>query len=91
MYKVLIVISFFLFSCGNNSAERTHNQPSTIGQSTNHTSFSNDDDSDESADYDIKDGLEDGTHSATVQYYNPQTGHSATYNLEVEVEDGEVN
>lgn len=35
-------------------------------------------------------GIEDGSHSATVDYYNPDTGHSATYDLEVEVEDCEV-
>ena len=34
--------------------------------------------------------VEDGTHSATVYYNNPQTGYSATYTLDVEVEDGQV-
>lgn len=34
--------------------------------------------------------LSDGSHSATVEYYNPQTGYSQTYTLDVEVEDGEV-
>lgn len=34
--------------------------------------------------------IEDGSHTATVEYYNPRTGHSATYDLDVEVEDGEV-
>lgn len=33
----------------------------------------------------------DGTHNATVDYYNPNTGHRATYTLDVEIEDGEVN
>jgi hypothetical protein len=33
---------------------------------------------------------EDGTHSATVDYYNPETGHNAEYDLEVEVQDCEV-
>lgn len=33
---------------------------------------------------------EDGTHSATVEYYNPETGYEATYNLDVEVNDCEV-
>jgi len=32
----------------------------------------------------------DGLHAATVRYYNPATGYSATYSLEVEVEDGDV-
>ena len=34
--------------------------------------------------------VEDGTHSATAYYNNPQTGYSATYTLDVEVEDGQV-
>jgi hypothetical protein len=34
--------------------------------------------------------IEDGTHTATVDYYNPETGYRQTYNLDVEVENGEV-
>ncbi len=33
---------------------------------------------------------EDGTYSATVDYYNPETGFTNTYTLDVEVENGEV-
>ncbi len=35
-------------------------------------------------------GFEDGIYSATVDYYNPETGYSATYTLDVEVEDNQV-
>ena len=35
-------------------------------------------------------GFEDGIYSATVDYYNPETGYSATYALDVEVEDNQV-
>ena len=41
-------------------------------------------------DYEDEGEIEDGTHSATVHYYNPETGHTATYSLDVDVEDGEV-
>ncbi len=34
--------------------------------------------------------FEDGTYSATVDYYNPETGYSQTYTLDVEVEGCEV-
>ena len=34
--------------------------------------------------------FEDGTYSATVDYFNPETGYSQTYTLDVEVEGGEV-
>lgn len=35
-------------------------------------------------------GVEDGTQSATIDYYNPQTGYTATYSLDVEVENCQV-
>lgn len=35
-------------------------------------------------------GYEDGTHSATVDYNNPETGYNATYTLDVQVADCEV-
>jgi len=34
--------------------------------------------------------FEDGTHSATVDYTNDETGYSQTYTLDVEVENCEV-
>jgi len=34
--------------------------------------------------------IEDGTYNATVDYNNPSTGYSATYTLDVEVNDGQV-
>ena len=35
-------------------------------------------------------GLDDGTYSATVDYNNPETGYSATYTLDVDVQDCQV-
>lgn len=35
-------------------------------------------------------GYEDGTYSATVEYYNPDTDYSNTYSLDVKVEGCEV-
>lgn len=32
--------------------------------------------------------IEDGTYSADVDYYNQETGYSATYTLDVEVQEG---
>lgn len=34
--------------------------------------------------------FDDGEHYASIDYYNPETGHRATYDLSVEVEDCEV-
>ena len=36
------------------------------------------------------DGYKDGTNCADVEYYNPSTGTRNTYDLDVEVEDGEL-
>ncbi|SEI96275.1 hypothetical protein SAMN04488018_1082 [Myroides marinus] len=36
------------------------------------------------------DGYSDGTYCAEVEYYNPRTGTSSTYELDVEVEDGNL-
>lgn len=36
------------------------------------------------------DNLDDGMYSATVSYYNPETGYSNSYDLDVEVESNEV-
>lgn len=34
--------------------------------------------------------FKDGTHPATVEYYNPRTGHTAKYELKVQVEGCQV-
>lgn len=34
--------------------------------------------------------IEDGKHLASVDYYNPKTGYSKTYDLDVQVEDCQV-
>lgn len=35
-------------------------------------------------------GIEDGTHSADIEYYNPDTGHTANYTLDVRVRNGKL-
>ena len=52
------------------------------------TSAKQDDDDEEESDG--SSGIEDGTYSATVDYYNPTTGYSATYTLDVVVANGQV-
>jgi hypothetical protein len=39
---------------------------------------------------DTDEGYEDGTYCAEVEYYNPSTGTRNTYDLDVEVEGGEL-
>lgn len=75
--RLLNVTSISLFvcillSCGNSSKSQQYNSVE-----------------DEEEYYDNEDnGIEDGTYSADVDYYNPDTGYSATYTLDVEVQDG---
>lgn len=54
----------------------------------NETWSSADEENDSSADERV--GYQDGSHLAQVNYYNPETGYSATYTLYVEVEDNYV-
>ena len=61
-----------LLSCGNSNKSQQYNSAE-----------------DEEEYYDNENnGIEDGTYSADVDYYNPDTGYSATYTLDVEVQDG---
>ena len=61
-----------LLSCGNSNKSQQYNSVE-----------------DEEEYYDNEgNGIEDGTYSADVDYYNPDTGYSATYTLDVEVQDG---
>ena len=72
----LILFSIFLFgSCTDTDSD--YEPQSDEGKTSDRE---NDNDCD----------FENGTHSATVDYYNPSTGHSATYTLDVEVENCEV-
>jgi hypothetical protein len=45
---------------------------------------------DQSAGNNSQDLIEDGTYSANVDYTNPETGYTASYQLDVEVEDNFV-
>lgn len=65
----------FLLSCGNS------------GKSQHYNSVEDEEECYEDEDNE-NNGIEDGTHSADVDYYNPDTGYSASYTLDVEVQDG---
>lgn len=57
---------------------------------TNSQSDDDNEDSDDATNVTANCNIDDGTHSATVDYYNPKTGYSNTYTLNVEVEDCQV-
>lgn len=87
---VVISISVMIAtSCGNSSRsqqndstdsyENTYRERALSGEETYNGDYSFDDDDAQKT---------DGTYSADVDYYNPDTGYSASYTLDVEVIDG---
>jgi len=87
---VLIILVFI--SCTSKSD--INNEGSISSEQNIDETVINDSDnySDEvySEDSDLGCKFEDGTYSATVEYDNPETGYSATYNLDIEVQDCQV-
>jgi hypothetical protein len=90
--KIVLVVFFgFIISCNskiNNEKETTTSDDSSTTLHENNqeqntfSTFANTETS--------SCGLEDGTYSATVDYNNSETGYSATYTLNVDVEDCRV-
>lgn len=70
------LLLLFLISCGHSAGGDEDDKPSKSQEETSGS--------------DSACGIEDGTHLATVNYFNPDTNYSATYSLQVEVEDCEV-
>lgn len=66
----------------NNSEESTSTTTYSTSSSSGSSSYSSSSTKDEE--------YEDGTYCADVEYYNPNTGTQSSYELEVEVESGEV-
>jgi hypothetical protein len=94
-----IFFATILISCSSKSEKQNDNYSSRGYDNRNHESNSSnysEQDEEESNEgnngYSSSSGckFEDGTYSATVDYYNPETGYSQTYTLDVEVEDCEV-
>lgn len=83
-----ISLTAILTSCSSKSEKQNDNYSSSSYES-NSSNYSDEEENDE---YSSSSGckFEDGTYSATVDYYNPETGYSQTYTLDVEVEDCEV-
>ena len=82
-----------LVGCGNSSSSSL-NREDESSYNTDESDDINDGNIDEENDYasidDDDSELEDGTYTATVDYYNPNTGYSNTSTLDVEVENNQV-
>lgn len=64
-----------LYSCKDRAVKNDR-----LDESPNNNTSGNN--SNDDADDKSKCGIDDGTHSATVNYYNPTTGYRATYTLD---------
>jgi uncharacterized membrane protein len=92
-----VLLTAIITSCSSKSENQNNDYSSSSNDNRNYESsssnYSDEEESNEDNDvYSSNSGckFEDGTYSATVNYYNPETGYSQTYTLDVEVEDCEV-
>lgn len=81
--KILFFFYILLISCKENS--KSYNNNSTESSIENIATNEYDTNYDENSDE-----YSDGTYCAEVEYYNPSTGTRNTYDLDVEVENGEL-
>jgi hypothetical protein len=80
MHKLLVIFPLvLLLSCGQKANNRTEvSRPASAKEVDNEANP-------------IKLVAVDGTHSAAVNYYNPETSYRASYKLNIEVKNGEVS
>jgi hypothetical protein len=102
--KIKITISYLAFifflitSCNSKSSENNSdgslkNSYSTEQESSEEETRYRKDESENDEELEGNNSgckFEDGNYSATVDYNNPETGYSATYTLDVEVQDCQV-
>lgn len=84
----LFILAVLILSCQDKSA--TTVEKTDEAKDSYNSSNQDEEQGEEDEDANYPCGLEDGNHSATVDYYNPETGYMATYSLDVEVEGCEV-
>lgn len=102
MNRKILIVAFFiftLFSCSSKSGKQSESNSSTQNSSSSNdensyeshsSNYSNEENDEENNEYSNGCKFEDGTYSATVDYNNPETGYSATYTLDVEVQDCQI-
>jgi len=98
--SLLLILSLLMLSCSSKTKSESENNDITNSSiTTDNEEIYNDDVDNENFDADTTTetntlssdcGLDDGTYSSTVEYNNPETGYSATYTLDVDVEDCQV-
>lgn len=81
-FFILTALTCLIFSCSSKS------DSGRASENSNSSFYSDEEDENNENNSGCK--FEDGTYSATVDYNNPETGYSATYTLDVEVQDCQV-
>lgn len=89
LYYTLTIL-FFLTACGTDKRQNNDSSDSFDRDYEYYETETEDYFDDEDEYYEDEESYEDGTYTATVDYYNPETGYSETYTLDVEVEDNQV-
>jgi hypothetical protein len=95
LYSVFLcgLIFIFISSCSTEKKQEPEAPHNDVQDSNSQEPFSNDGEETENENIDPSETgckFEDGTYSATVEYYNPETGYSNTYTLDVEVQNCQV-
>lgn len=90
--KLLFVLLILFASCKKNSNYETNSEDENSTEYVNdeNTNYEIADDQSENENLSKTKNYDDGSYNASVDYYNPKTGYSATYDLDVDVENGEV-
>jgi hypothetical protein len=98
--SLLLILSLLLFSCSSKTKSDSENNEvpnssitTDTEESDNENIANENNDSETTTETNTSSsdcGLDDGSYSATVEYNNPETGYSATYTLDVDVEDCQV-
>ncbi|TPG44007.1 hypothetical protein [Flavobacterium pectinovorum] len=90
--KLLFVLLILFASCKNSSNYETNSEDENSTEYVNDENTNYEVADDESEDENLSEtkNYDDGSYNASVDYYNPKTGYSATYDLDVDVENGEV-
>ncbi len=87
LYLFGIVMLLAFPSCSLESETQNEN----TYEDTSSSDYSDQESSDDTeSSYSSECRFDDGTYSATVDYYNPETGYSATYTLDVDVQNCQV-
>jgi hypothetical protein len=93
--SLLLILSLLIFSClsktkSDSENNEVLNSSITTGDDENDSENIDNETSIETNTSSSDCGFDDGAYSATVNYNNSETGYSATYTLDVDVEDCQV-